>query len=362
MNVIDKIQINEQITIEYKINDNDCWIPTNRRINDKGDVPCKLKYNNHKYSSIVRLVYDYYKNTYTETTIKLKKTCGTRCCVNPSHLMEYVKGDWRIDEIGKKYNRFTVIEFEGDITKRSSYVTCICECGEILNVNIHNLRSGKTKSCGCYRDELASDKNGTHRMSKTRLYKIYNKIKERCYTPSCERYKNYGGRGIVMCKEWLDDFMSFHEWAVNNGYEDHLSIERIDIDGNYCPENCKWITMKEQAYNKQNTFWVEYNGEHISLSKLLKQLGLYNKMGAIKKRMSVNGIPLEDAIKVNNRKETNIMTIKHKLIKSRMANMKITIDDLSTISEISKDTLLKSYISDSLFKGILLELNLEVLL
>ena len=116
---------------------------------------------------------------------------------------------------------------------------------------IGNLTSGDTKSCGCEHDG-----NPTHNQSKTRLFNIWQKIKDRCYCSTNDAYKNYGARGISVCEEWKNNFISFKTWAINNGYNDTLTIERTDVNGNYCPENCCWIPKGEQANNKRNTIRI----------------------------------------------------------------------------------------------------------
>ena len=101
-----------------------------------------------------------------------------------------------------------------------------------------------------------------------RLYKIYAGMKQRCTNPNYVRSKDYLGRGIEICSEWLESYKCFEKWAMNNGYADNLSIDRIDNNGNYCPENCKWITRLEQCKNKRDTLWVEYHGERVRLQDL----------------------------------------------------------------------------------------------
>ena len=119
-----------------------------------------------------------------------------------------------------------------------------------------------------------------------RLWSIYHDIKKRCNNPNSARFKDYGGRGIKMCDEWLDDFDSFADWSKNNGYSDELTIDRKDVDGNYEPQNCRWITIKEQCRNKRNTVFVEYHGVKKPLIVWCEELGLvYDTMhDRIKKR------------------------------------------------------------------------------
>lgn len=151
-----------------------------------------------------------------------------------------------IDLTGQKFGRLTVIDRYDQ--KRW---TCKCECGNITHSDGYQLRQGNVKSCGCYQHELCGDQHRTHGFSKTRLYRIYYKMKERCYRPKNDNYKYYGGLGVIICDEWLNDFKRFAEWALSNGYSDNLTIDRIDPSGNYEPSNCRWITIQEQQRNRR---------------------------------------------------------------------------------------------------------------
>ena len=116
----------------------------------------------------------------------------------------------------------------------------------------------------------------------TQLYSRYTDMKTRCFNPHYKRYADYGGRGVTVCDEWRNSFTRFRDWAVSNGYEDGLSLERIDVNGDYCPENCTWITMAEQAKNKRNSVKVRYHDTLLSLRELAELLGL--SYGSIKQR------------------------------------------------------------------------------
>lgn len=167
-----------------------------------------------------------------------------------------------IDETGKRYGRLTVIHRAKSKNGRTVWM-CKCDCGGITQVAGVNLRNGHTKSCGCIQKEKASiqatERNIKHGMCGTRLYKIWQHMIERCTNEECQTFPSYGGRGIVVCEEWLD-FIPFHKWAVSSGYNDTLTIDRIDVNGNYCPENCRWATIKEQQNNKRNTVYIEHEG------------------------------------------------------------------------------------------------------
>ena len=160
---------------------------------------------------------------------------------------------------GEKFGRLTVIEQVG-YTKpnkhggRYAIWKCKCDCGNYIERTTDVLKRGKS-SCGCRKKEILnkmSNGNITHNMTHTRLYRIYKGMIGRCFYPKNQRYNAYGGRGITVCDEWKNNREKFFEWALANGYSDELTIERVDVNGNYCPENCCWIPMKEQYKNKQS--------------------------------------------------------------------------------------------------------------
>mgnify|MGYP000409137109 CR=1 FL=1 len=148
------------------------------------------------------------------------------------------------DYTGMKFGRLTV---QKRISGRSTKYQCICDCGNIVIVLGSNLVSGATKSCGCFRSELVTKADTKHGGCKTRLYSIWRNMLDRCNNPKNKEYHRYGGRGIIVCAEWETDFSSFREWALSSGYQDNLTIDRIDNDLGYAPSNCQWLTRAENS-------------------------------------------------------------------------------------------------------------------
>lgn len=197
-----------------------------------------------------------------------------------------------IDLVGKKYNKLTVIERAENASSGAVRWKCLCDCGNYAIVRAANLKNGAVKSCGCLLHETENKK--THGMSKTRIYQEWNSIKNRCTNPRNRRYEDYGGRGINICNEWKNDFLSFYNWSVSNGYKDSLTIERKDVDGDYCPENCCWIPLEEQANNRRMNLSIEYNGKTQNLKEWCEELNLNYKR--VHNRMFKLGYSFEEAI------------------------------------------------------------------
>lgn len=180
-----------------------------------------------------------------------------------------------IDITGKKFNKLTVVERLDNAAGGIAVWKCICDCGNITVVRGSNLKNGAVKSCGCL-SKIAT--TTTHGMSKSRLYSVWNAMKSRCRNPNAVDYNRYGGRGISVCDDWYYSFLHFYQWAIENGYSDDMSIERIDNDGDYCPENCRWATRKEQCRNRSSNARFEYNGESRILTEWCEIFGIEYKL------------------------------------------------------------------------------------
>lgn len=200
---------------------------------------------------------------------------------------------WSVkNEIGNKYGRLTVIERAVHQSKEA-YWRCVCECGNETSVRGTHLRSGDVLSCGCLRKSHLGEYSKIHGKTNTRLYKIWDAMRYRCRSETCSIYELYGGRGIRVCDEWESSFTDFEKWAFDNGYSDNLSIDRIDVNGNYEPSNCRWATDIEQMNNRRCNKYITYNGETKTLSEWNRTLGKSKKYLATRLRC---GYSMEEAM------------------------------------------------------------------
>lgn len=188
------------------------------------------------------------------------------------------------DLTGKKFGRLKVLSFHeyryGKGGHKDCYWLCKCDCGNQKIVSSGSLRSGNVKSCGCIKAERNKRVFTTHDMSGTRIYNIYTGMKQRCYNEKFWAYSDYGGRGITVCDEWLNNSKSFFDWAMANGYQDNLTLDRINNDGNYEPNNCHWVTMEKQCNNKRSNHNITCFGRTESMAEWSRILGI--KIGKLK--------------------------------------------------------------------------------
>lgn len=187
--------------------------------------------------------------------------------------------------IGKTFNRLTVIDIQYYEKYKCNCAICMCECGNQTIVVPAHLKAGKVKSCGCYKKErfinrknkgLPLEKNPNFLDGRSRhpLYKTWNSMKQRCYNKNDKAYKHYGQRGIKMCNEWLD-FWGFVKWVDDNGGKpEHLTLDRIDVNGNYEPSNCRWVSMKVQCTNKTDNVYLTFNNKTQTISEWASELNI----------------------------------------------------------------------------------------
>ena len=194
--------------------------------------------------------------------------------------------------VGKKYGRLTVISKAGRNKHGKQLFECKCACGNKTTVERGSIRSGNTKSCGCYKQEMAIKANRTHGMTNTPLYNSWRAMQERCNNPNASNYKIYGGRGVAICSEWLE-FEPFARWAMANGFQPGLWIERIDNNGNYEPSNCKWATREEQSNNRRNNHMVTFRSKTMSIAQWSRVTGI--RYSTLRSRFN-DGWPPERAL------------------------------------------------------------------
>ncbi len=193
--------------------------------------------------------------------------------------------------IGTRFGKLTVQSIYSN--GRRNVCVCFCDCGNTKSVRKDHLTSGKVVSCGCYHSALTGERTKTHGMSRTRLYRIWKGMRNRCSNEHIQNYERYCGRGITVCEEW-QRFEPFYEWAMANGYSDDLSIDRIDNDGNYEPSNCQWANRTEQARNRCSNEFITYNGTTKYISDWDKDIGA-PKSGRVRARINA-GWSIEKAV------------------------------------------------------------------
>lgn len=193
------------------------------------------------------------------------------------------------DLTGNKYGMLTVIgrsPDNGHGKKPCVKWLCQCECGRITQASKWSLENGLTVSCGC-RKKIHGEKH-------TRLYQTWQNMKRRCHDPKNKRYEHYGLRGITVCQDWDKNYLSFRDWALSSGYKEGLTIERIDVNGNYCPDNCKWLPMSKQADNTTRSVYYLFYGKKMTIRQISDETGLtYSTIShRVQRNQPVNGVYL----------------------------------------------------------------------
>ena len=222
--------------------------------------------------------------------------------------------------VGQRFGKLIVVSRAENDKKGQARWLCQCDCGGSTITTRYNLITGQTKSCGCI---LRSPR--TTELDR-RLSGVHSNMKARCSNPNNPHYKYYGGRGITVCEEW-QHVDKFREWAYNNGYKPGLTIDRIDVNGNYEPSNCRWVTMQEQQFNKTDSHLITYKGETKCLAEWENQLGIDHR--TILARLN-NGWTVEQAL---------FIPINNHLTKISYNNQTHTLTEWATITNISVNTL-----------------------
>ncbi len=196
-----------------------------------------------------------------------------------------------VDLTGVRFERLTVVSEHG---RQNGHVTwlCRCDCGNETVACSGDLKQRKTRSCGCLHNEMVAQITKSHEMANTRLYNIWANMKQRCSNPNASSYEDYGGRGITICDEWLDPD-NFFKWALSSGYDKKLTLDRIDVDGNYEPSNCRWVTVKKQNNNRRSNHNLTFNGETHNMQEWSEITGI--SRSAIKGRLN-RGWTIEEAL------------------------------------------------------------------
>lgn len=206
-----------------------------------------------------------------------------------------------VDLTGMRFGKLTVLEPAESRRKKDGkprrYWKCMCDCGNLAEVEGYSLTSGHTQSCGCFIKERSSETRKTHGKTYTRLYNVWCGMRERCNCKTHPSYRLYGGRGINVCDEW-NDFSTFEAWALKNGYDENArrgecTIDRIDNDKGYTPDNCRLVNQKTQMSNVSYNHHVEYNGKTYTVAQLAQEIGMnyYKLLGRIDR-----GVPVDRAV------------------------------------------------------------------
>lgn len=199
--------------------------------------------------------------------------------------------------IGKKFGKLTIKTFIESIRsggQMKRMVIAVCDCGKEKEFMLSSLTRSLTKSCGCYRLQELSINKRTHGKTNCELYSVWAGMKRRCYNPHEVNYKHYGARGIIVCDEWVNDFQAFYDWSINNGYRKGLVIDRENNDGNYCPENCRWVTSLVNSRNRSISKIIDFNGQKKSAGEWAEITGI--NYGTLISRINRGRMTIEQAL------------------------------------------------------------------
>ncbi len=204
------------------------------------------------------------------------------------------------DLSGNRYDMLYVIRRVDNSSDGYVQYLCQCDCGNYKIIKADNLRNGNTHSCGCLKKKMMAEKQFKHGSSggrhgqSTRLYRIWRGMLSRCYTKSATEYDRYGGRGISVCDDWRYDYCSFMDWAMSNGYSDDLTIDRINNDSDYSPDNCRWVPFEKQLLNKSNNRLLSFNGQIKTITEWANEYNIDRRL--LGSRIDRYGWPIDKAL------------------------------------------------------------------
>ena len=199
------------------------------------------------------------------------------------------------DLTGKRFTRLTVIKQNGVKNQKQVWL-CRCDCGKEINVSTSSLNYGNSKSCGCIGSEKTILRSTKHGLCHSNIYKVWSAMRQRCNNENSKDYYLYGAKGIKVCKDWEDDFMSFYNWSIENGYDEKLTIDRIDNDKGYYPENCRWADLKTQANNQKRIKKYTYKGVTDTITYLSE---MFNVRKETVRNRVMRGYTIDQAIEMS---------------------------------------------------------------
>lgn len=198
-----------------------------------------------------------------------------------------------IDLTGQRFGKLIAIRCIGTTQARQAIWRCECDCGNKTDVRASSLRNGDTRSCGCLQRTISKEVNTKHGDSHSRLHYIWSAMKDRCYNPKSGAFEHYGARGITICDEW-QEYTNFRDWAIANGYASELTLDRIENDKGYSPNNCRWTTMKTQSNNRRSNHIISFGGETHTMMEWAAIKGL--KYGTLSSRINRYHWSIEKAL------------------------------------------------------------------